>query len=828
MTLRKKTLIIIGATLAGLMVVLYATLKVILLDSFIKLEEQITRRNVERILSALYDELSTLNITTGDYAGWDDTYAFIESEDKGYVEANLVDETFAKLRLNLMLFVNSSGRIVFGKGFDLKKGKELPVPKSLQEHLSDNSPLLRHTATESSITGIILLPEGPMLIASQPILTSEYKGPIRGALIMGRYLDSEEIKRLAEITHLSLTMYQIADIQRIPDFQAAFSSLTDEKPICIRPLGKDSIAGYSVIKDIYGKPGLMLRVDSPRAIYKQGQNSMLYLILSLLTSGLVFGLVILLLLEKAVLSRLTRLTASVSRIGVNCDPSQRVSMTGRDELASLANSINGMLTALEQSQWKLQESEDRYRRLVELSPDAIAVYDYIEDQVVFVNNAGVKLMGAVSDQEIIGKSLTDIVHPDFREIARQRVRDIRKEGKETSLVEGKFIRLDGTDVDVEVASAPITYEGKLAMQVICRDITGRKQMEKKLIYLGLHDSLTGLYNRAYFEEEMCHLDHGRLAPVGIILCDVDGLKLINDTLGHKAGDSLLVVAANLIRESFCEGDVVARIGGDEFAVLLPKSDQIAVENACHRIQETVARYNALNPELPLSISVGFAVSSETSTSITDLFKEADNNMYRKKLCNNQSNRSAIVQALMKALEARDFITEGHADRLQDLMIDMIEATGLPEHKATDLRLLAQFHDIGKVGIPDRILFKTGPLTSEEAAEMQRHCEIGYRIAQSAPDLVPIADWVLKHHERWDGKGYPLGLKEEEIPLECRILAIADAYDAMTSDRPYRKAMSCEEAVAELLRCAGTQFDPQLVLIFVQMLEDRNLHSKVKA
>lgn len=112
--------------------------------------------------------------------------------------------------------------------------------------------------------------------------------------------------------------------------------------------------------------------------------------------------------------------------------------------------------------------------------------------------------------------------------------------------------------------------------------------------------------------------------------------------------------------------------------------------------------------------------------------------------------------------------------------------------------------------------------------MQRHCEIGYRIAQSAPDLVPIADWVLKHHERWDGKGYPLGLKEEEIPLECRILAIADAYDAMTSDRPYRKAMSCEEAVAELLRCAGTQFDPQLVLIFVQMLEDRNLHSKVKA
>jgi len=173
---------------------------------------------------------------------------------------------------------------------------------------------------------------------------------------------------------------------------------------------------------------------------------------------------------------------------------------------------------------------------------------------------------------------------------------------------------------------------------------------------------------------------------------------------------------------------------------------------------------------------------------------------------------------MKALEARDFITEGHATRLQSLVASVAEAIGLPERCINDLRLLAQFHDIGKVGLPDRILFKPDSLTREEYIEMQWHCEIGHRIALSAPDLSPIVDLILKHHEWWNGGGYPLGIKGEEIPVECRILAIADAYDAMTSDRPYRKAMAHMEAVEELKRCSGTQFDPDLVSRFIQVLE----------
>ncbi|MFZ5634727.1 MAG: bifunctional diguanylate cyclase/phosphohydrolase [Bacillota bacterium] len=341
-----------------------------------------------------------------------------------------------------------------------------------------------------------------------------------------------------------------------------------------------------------------------------------------------------------------------------------------------------------------------------------------------------------------------------------------------------------------------------------------------LKHLAFYDPLTGLYNRAYFEEEMCRLDGTRNTPVSIIVCDVDGLKLVNDTLGHDSGDSLLIAAAGVIKESFREGDAIARIGGDEFAVLLPNSDEAAAEKACHRIRDAVARYNSTNPELAISMSIGSA-TSKSADNLNETFKEADNNMYREKLHRIQSARSAMVQILMKALGARDFITEGHADRLQELVAGLARSAGLPERTITDLRLLARFHDIGKVGIPDRILFKTSPLTREEFKEMQQHCEIGYRIAQAAPDLIPIADWIYKHHEWWNGQGYPLGLKGEEIPVECRILAIADAYDAMTSERPYRKAMPHEEAVAEIKKCSGTQFDPHLVDTLVKMLESRN-------
>lgn len=343
--------------------------------------------------------------------------------------------------------------------------------------------------------------------------------------------------------------------------------------------------------------------------------------------------------------------------------------------------------------------------------------------------------------------------------------------------------------------------------------------QQALRYIGLHDSLTGLYNRAYFEQQIKNISVRPIKSVGVVCFDLDGLKLINDTLGHAAGDNLLIQAAAIIAGVFDDG-VVARIGGDEFAILLCNVTEDDLLQGCQKIKSQIQKYETTDNSLGLTLSMGwkyFQGGVLDEAVINNLLKQADDMMYRNKLSSSHSNRSALVQGMLEMLKVRDYITEGHSQRLQEIALGIGKKAGLSEAKLTELCLLAQFHDIGKVGISDRILLKPGALTTAERIEMNRHSEIGHRIAQSIPELLPIADLILKHHEWWNGQGYPLGLQGAEIPIEDRILSIADAYDAMTNNRPYRAAMSDSEALAELERCAGTQFDPILVETMIQII-----------
>jgi diguanylate cyclase (GGDEF)-like protein/PAS domain S-box-containing protein len=477
------------------------------------------------------------------------------------------------------------------------------------------------------------------------------------------------------------------------------------------------------------------------------------------------------------------------------------------------------ITDRKRAEEKLRESEERFRQLAENIREAFYIYEEDTNQLCYISPAYKEIWGCLPSQSLYQepKYLLDAVYPDDKDrVKRSLVKRSQGEVEEVY----RIVRSDGSIRWIKDRSFPVyDSSGKMYRIVgIASDITDHKMGEEKLKYLSLHDSLTGLYNRIYFEEEINRIEKARYDTVGVVSCDVDGLKLVNDTLGHDQGDNLLVAAARVIRESFRDGDLVARIGGDEFSVILPNTTESAVENACQRIQEAVANHNALHPELPLSISIGFAVSNGVYRNLKDLFKDADNNMYLKKLYYTQNVRSTIVNTLINTLKTRDLTTERHVTRLEKLLADMASLIGLPESATSDLSLLAKFHDIGKVGVSDSIIFKKGPLTSEEWIEVKRHCEIGYRIALSASDLIPVADWILKHHEWWNGDGYPLGIKGEEIPIECRILAITEAYEAMTSVRPYRRAFSHGEAVAELLRHSGTQFDPELLEKFVQMLE----------
>ena len=473
------------------------------------------------------------------------------------------------------------------------------------------------------------------------------------------------------------------------------------------------------------------------------------------------------------------------------------------------------ITERKQAEEALRKSEERYKEILASIEEGYYEAD-LAGRVTFCNDAACKILG-YSREELMGKSFRHL----FKEpkVVLSAFNKVFNSASPDRAFTVEIKRREGGTLFGELSISPIQNSAGAVtgFRGVARDISERIKVEEQLRYLSLHDQLTGLYNRAFFEEELKRLAGSRKYPITIISADLDGLKLINDTIGHDRGDRQLIACAGVMKESLRASDILARVGGDEFTAILPGTDERTGEKIAGRIRENLDLYNRTHAGPPLSLSLGVATALSKDTSLNELFKRADDLMYRDKLYRCDSVRSQIVQALLAALAERDYITEGHAQRLTDLCLKVGVRLNLSSRQLSDLALLAQVHDLGKVGIPDSILLKQAPLTGEEWEIMRRHPEKGYRIAISSPDIAGVADLILKHHERWDGKGYPLGLKRREIPVECRILAIVDAYDAMTNERPYSKARNKKAALAELRRCAGTQFDPDLVELFMLVI-----------
>jgi diguanylate cyclase (GGDEF)-like protein len=353
---------------------------------------------------------------------------------------------------------------------------------------------------------------------------------------------------------------------------------------------------------------------------------------------------------------------------------------------------------------------------------------------------------------------------------------------------------------------------------ITRDITDRKKYENKIKHMSFHDYLTGLYNRAYFEEELLRLNTERNLPLSIILGDLNGLKMVNDTYGHDKGDELLIKVAEVLKQCFRKSDIISRWGGDEFIILLPLTDYSRAEEIAGKIEK--ACYQCSSHDLPLSISLGISTKVKEDESIEGILKAAEDKMYLQKMGDEKRTHRSMIFSLEKSLDKKDYETEEHVKRMGDLALLLGKGLNLPEDKLNELVMLAALHDIGKIAVADSIILKPGKLTPQEWELVKKHPEVGYRIAKSSTDLAAIADAILTHHENWDGSGYPEGLKGEKIPLVSRIISIVDAYDAMTNDRPYRRAFAKEQAIAEIRRCSGTKYDPKLVEVFLKAM-DRN-------
>ncbi|HML05717.1 MAG TPA: CHASE4 domain-containing protein, partial [Methanobacterium sp.] len=342
MKLREKTLILIGITIVCSIAVMYIATTVTLIGGFENLEKENTIKNVELASSALSHELSDLNDLLYDWSVWDDSYKFVQDNNSGYIESNLVDSTFSNLKLNFIIYVDNSGRIVYSKGYNLINNTKAPLPQGLTNYLTKDSILLKNNGT-NGVSGIILLPEGPALISSHPILTTDEKGPSRGALIFGRMLDESEIQNIAIKTQQNITISNLNG-SITPDFQNALRSINESNPYYVNPLNQSYIAGYEVINDIYGKPAFILRINDDRSFFNEYKGSLTFFLFSLVLVGLVLAITTLIYVDRSILSRLSRLDKNIVNIGKKGNISSRVFMDGDDELSSLANSINTMLS----------------------------------------------------------------------------------------------------------------------------------------------------------------------------------------------------------------------------------------------------------------------------------------------------------------------------------------------------------------------------------------------------------------------------------------------------------------------------------------------------
>lgn len=376
-------------------------------------------------------------------------------------------------------------------------------------------------------------------------------------------------------------------------------------------------------------------------------------------------------------------------------------------------------------------------------------------------------------------------------------------------------------IHLEISMYPIDVFGDVVgYYIILVDVTDRVAMQKQLQDMAFNDSLTGLFNRAFCDVEMIRLAENRQLPLGVIIGDVNGLKITNDAFGHIAGDDILKNIAHILRKSCRKGDIISRWGGDEFVIILPNTEIEIVKSIADRIEFNCQNYKDFEFVVP-SISLGYSVLKHPNRTVTEVFIEAEKMMYNNKLLQKDSIRSKIVSSLESSLFEKSYETEEHAIRVSEMCVEVAKKLNMSQHQINEIELFARLHDIGKLLIDNVLLEKSEPLTRLERKKIQEHSESGYRIANSIPELAHLSHYILYHHERVDGNGYPNGAKGTSIPIQSRILTIADSIDAMRSDRPYSSAKSDYYIKNELLTNKDTQFDGELVDIFIELFFKEN-------
>ena len=527
-------------------------------------------------------------------------------------------------------------------------------------------------------------------------------------------------------------------------------------------------------------------------------------------------LIMFLIQNKIIIKPAYTLENDIKQISVTDNINYRLEELKRDPFENIRKAVNARLAQTEvyfsdllESKLLLEKSQKRNAAIINVLPDIIFMYD---SKGVFIDCQTNDEAGLVLSKDLfIGKNISEVMPPDISEKA---IMSITK-----TIATGQLQKFE---YNINIDGAERTYEARMVKSndnevlAISRDITSEKQEQEYILKLTYKDQLTGLYNRRYYEEQIEKLSGSEFLPLAIMMVDVNGLKLTNDAFGHHIGDELLKKVAKNLISCDSKGGFACRVGGDEFLMVFPNTDENEAEYLVDKLYELVSAEKLEN--IVISISAGWQVRTDVSQSIRDTLIKAENHMLRKKIVESQSMRNQTVNIIMQTLNEKNEREKRHSVEVAKWAKEIGVSMGLSVQKVKEIELAGLLHDIGKIAIKEDILNKPGKLTEEEYDEIKRHPESGYHILKSVDEYSSLAQCVLEHHERFDGKGYPKGIKGSQISLIARIIAVADAFEAMIAQRPYRKSLTEEIAIEEIKKNANTQFDPEVVTAFLKIFD----------
>lgn len=831
MKLRWKSTLILILGSAFLLLGSYLLTRNILLITSEKIEKQLLRQESVRVTNLLQQELSNLSGTTADWALWDETYEFVTGTDPGYISRNFMGESFGLLNIDYVMIFNRDNQMQSAFKYDMEIHTIAPMPVGYKRDFVEKY-LELFTNRQDPTTAInqMIVNQGQVaLVSSYGITDSSTNARSEGTLIYIRIIDAGAAANFESVLDSKLSIQAVADYIPPATPMSVNNRVTGSEDYAYEVFDQ-TISSTTSLLDINGASAATLTIVKDRVLSRQVKEILNFFILQLVALTGLVALLNVRLLTKYVIIPIEHIGHFLGKVNLEELSSLRLSedralVAGfNSEIGTLVAKTDLMLDRIDSDARKLGVTEKRIKQALEASKSGIWEY-HIATETVIVDDYVYQMLGSNFSERVLPvTTLHSYVHPEDLKQLLLSVEQLTQESAESINVEcrikagfGKYhwylftgdIIEKGPDHKISVISGLIT------------NIDRQKQLENELRFLSYHDKLTGLHNRRYFEKMLIELDEPKFLPLTVMIGDINGLKLTNDTFGHPAGDLLLTAAAKILRKACRRSDVICRWGGDEFAMILPNSDEIIAERIYDKIKQDSSTEKA--GPISLNMAVGYAVRSTGRESLSMLVKTAEERMYRNKITESESARSSILTTIQKTLNDKSIETYAHSQRLAELGTAIARRMGLGPNTIDEIVLLANLHDIGKIAIPEAILNKPGKLSEAEWEIIRNHPEIGYRIASTLQDFAHIALGIMSHHERMDGTGYPKGLTGDQIPLIARIIAVADSVDVMQHGRPYQASISIADVIAELHRCSGTQFDPEIVLIAAEILEEKSRH-----